>query len=230
MPKAVLDFAIPVAVLAALTLLIAVTGADLRLAEFFYLPGTGWPWGDREPWRFLYRYGRYPCYLSATLAAMVFTAGFYSSRLRRYRKGALLITLLTLLGPGLMISAGFKQHWGRPRPEQIQMFGGSQQYRQVWQRGEHEIGASFPSLHAATGFALGAPFFIFRRTRPRLARRWLLFGVGYGLLMGVGRMAQGGHFASDVLWSAGIIYLLGLALYYLLRLDRHVHMGTDGTG
>lgn len=222
MPKPLLDFAVPLAILAALTLLIAGTGADLALARLFYHPEVGWAWAEREPWRFLYHYGRYPCYVSATLAAMACAAGFFSAGLRPYRKGALLITLLTLLGPGLMISAGFKQHWGRPRPEQMQIFGGEQQYRQVWERGEPGTGASFPSLHAATGFAMGAPFFVFRRSRPRLARRWLLLGAGYGLLMGVGRMAQGGHFASDVLWSGGIIYLLGLALHYLLRLDRGV--------
>jgi membrane-associated PAP2 superfamily phosphatase len=30
--------------------------------------------------------------------------------------------------------------------------------------------------------------------------------------MGLGRMIQGGHFASDVLWSAGFIYIGGLIL------------------
>ena len=220
MRKAVLDFAIPVAILVALTCLIAVTGADLTLARFFYVPGVGWPYADKEPWRFLYEYGRYPCYASATLGALVFAAGHFFAALRPYRRGAILITLLTLLGPGLMISGWLKPHWGRPRPAQLQEFGGNQQYQQVWERGESESGRSFPSLHAATGFAMMAPFFMLRRSRPRQARLWLMLGGCFGLLMGLGRMVQGGHFASDVLWSWGIIYLLGLVLYYLLRPDR----------
>ena len=44
--------------------------------------------------------------------------------------------------------------------------------------------------------------------------------MGYGILMGVARMAQGGHFPSDVLWAWGMVYLVGVALYYLLRMDR----------
>ena len=47
----------------------------------------------------------------------------------------------------------------------------------------------------------------------------LLAGACYGALMGVARMAQGGHFPSDVLWAGGVVYLVGLSLYYLLRLD-----------
>jgi membrane-associated PAP2 superfamily phosphatase len=33
-------------------------------------------------------------------------------------------------------------------------------------------------------------------------------------------MAQGAHFLSDVVWSAGFVYLSALAIYYALRLDR----------
>ncbi len=29
-------------------------------------------------------------------------------------------------------------------------------------------------------------------------------------------MAQGGHWFTDVLWSAGLVYLSGWALYYVL--------------
>jgi lipid A 4'-phosphatase len=218
--KAVLDFAVPVAILVALTFLIAVTGADLALARFFYVAGVGWAYAEKQPWQFLYDYGRYPCFFFATLAAVVFVAAHFFAALRPYRKGAALITLLTLLGPGLIISAWLKPHWGRPRPAQLELFGGKQQYRQVWEKGEPGNGASFPSLHAAAGFAMMAPFFPLRRSRPRQARLWLVLGACYGLLMGLGRMVQGGHFLSDVLWSGGIIYLLGLTLNYLLRLDR----------
>lgn len=48
---------------------------------------------------------------------------------------------------------------------------------------------------------------------------WLVGGSCYGILMGIGRMAQGGHFASDTLWAFAIVYLTGLALSYALRID-----------
>jgi membrane-associated PAP2 superfamily phosphatase len=44
-------------------------------------------------------------------------------------------------------------------------------------------------------------------------------GLSYGLLMGVARMAQGGHFPSDVLWAGGMVYLVGLTLSRLMQLD-----------
>jgi membrane-associated PAP2 superfamily phosphatase len=33
-------------------------------------------------------------------------------------------------------------------------------------------------------------------------------------------MIQGGHFLTDVIWSGILVYLTGLILYYLFRLDR----------
>ncbi len=35
--------------------------------------------------------------------------------------------------------------------------------------------------------------------------------------MGLGRVVQGRHFPSDVLWSGAIVYFTGLILAYLLR-------------
>jgi membrane-associated PAP2 superfamily phosphatase len=41
------------------------------------------------------------------------------------------------------------------------------------------------------------------------------------MLIGLGRMAQGGHFATDVIWAGGIVYLSGITLYYLLGLYKY---------
>jgi membrane-associated PAP2 superfamily phosphatase len=45
-------------------------------------------------------------------------------------------------------------------------------------------------------------------------------GILYGILMGVARISQGGHFASDILWAWGVVHLTAVALYYLMGLDR----------
>jgi membrane-associated PAP2 superfamily phosphatase len=37
-------------------------------------------------------------------------------------------------------------------------------------------------------------------------------GLVYGCIMGMARIIQGGHFLSDVLWSAGFVYLTALVL------------------
>ena len=45
-------------------------------------------------------------------------------------------------------------------------------------------------------------------------------GLFFGVLMSIARITQGGHFLSDTLWAWGMVHLLAVALYYLLKLDR----------
>jgi len=145
---------------------------------------------------------------------------FFSERVRPDRMAALFVVVLLALGPGLIVNTVFKDHWGRPRPADIVQFGGTETYRSFWHFGSPDQGRSFPSGHAAVGFFLMAPFFVLRRRAPGWARRAMAAGILYGSLMGLGRMIQGGHFMTDVIWSGCMVYFTGLFLYYLFRLDR----------
>ncbi len=216
-----IDFLIPSAVLLITTVLLAITHADIRLESLFYQPEKGWMHTDDNPWVILYRYGALPGLIMGAVAAAVLLAGFFSRRAYPYRKLALFFILLLALGPGL-ISSVFKDYWGRPRPRQIEAFGGEQRYLQVWQTGPAGVGKSFPSGHATIAFYLFSPYFVLRRSSAKWAYFSLVLGLVYGSLMGLARMIQGGHFPSDVLWSAGFVYLTGLILYYALRMDRDV--------
>jgi membrane-associated PAP2 superfamily phosphatase len=51
-------------------------------------------------------------------------------------------------------------------------------------------------------------------------------GLVYGCIMGMARIIQGGHFLSDVLWSAGFVYLTALVLADLLQLDDQEPVGS----
>jgi membrane-associated phospholipid phosphatase len=51
----------------------------------------------------------------------------------------------------------------------------------------------------------------------------------HGLLMGLARMAQGGHWPSDILWSAGCIWLCAWGLNWLLS-RRWVEDSEPGVG
>lgn len=213
------DFLLAFLVLALTTALLAATGLDLALERRFYSDGVGWALGDLNPWRFLYHFGVWPAYLMSAAALALLVAGFFWAKVYPFRRTALFLVLLMALGPGLLVNAVFKDHWGRPRPRQMQLFGGDRPFHQPWERGIDGAGRSFPSGHASAAFYLMAPYFVLRTRNRRRARIALACGAGYGFLMGYARMAQGGHFASDVLWAGGIVYLSGLALYYLLRLD-----------
>jgi membrane-associated PAP2 superfamily phosphatase len=43
---------------------------------------------------------------------------------------------------------------------------------------------------------------------------WLVGGIACGSTVGLGRMLQGAHFARDVLWAFGFVYLTGLSRAY----------------
>ena len=214
------DFLIPLMAAVAATGAIDIAGVDLAVEALFYSPGAGWALGGREPWVFLYRYGNIPAFALGVMGVIAFALSFFSERFRPDRMAALFVVVLLALGPGLLVNTVFKDHWGRPRPADIVQFGGTETYRSFWHPGSPDQGRSFPSGHAAVGFFLMAPFFVLRRKAPGWARRALLAGILYGLTMGLGRMIQGGHFLTDVIWSGCMVYFTGLFLYYLFRLDR----------
>jgi membrane-associated PAP2 superfamily phosphatase len=212
----------PLAVVAFLvvsTALIAWTGADLAVSSPFFREGK-WPIGYRFPWQALYRLDRIPSFALALCGLAAWAASFIRQDLRHWRRTGAFLVLLLALGPGLLVNAVFKDHWGRPRPREILQFGGQKQFLQPWQKGEDGKGRAFPSGHASAAFYMTSPYFIYRRTNKRLALVWLLGGLTFGVLMSIARIAQGGHFLSDNLWAWGMVHLTALALCYCLGLDR----------
>lgn len=218
MNRKLIDFGLPLGILLLLTALIAASGADLGLSSLAYRAGE-WPLGDLQPWRFFYLYGFYPAYILGGLALGLFAAGYVRPSLARFRKGAAFMVLLLALGPGLLVNEVFKVNWGRERPHEMALFGGSKPFQQPWERGVPGTGRSFPSGHAGAAFYLAMPYFVLRRRKPRLAARVYVCGMFYGILMGIARIVQGGHFVSDVLWAWGVIHLTAVALSYLMKLD-----------
>lgn len=213
------DMAFPVVFLVVATLAITVTGTDVELSSLFYIGGK-WPVGDQQPWHLLYLLDRGPAIALGLcgLAAAV-TGALYKQRRSWIKPGLFLVILLTL-GPGLIVNSVLKEYWGRPRPREIMQFGGTKQFLHPWQKGIAHKGRSFPSGHASAAFYLTAPFFVFRRSKPRVAAWWLIGGLLFGGLMSMARITQGGHFLSDNLWAWGVVHLTAVALYYLLKLDR----------
>lgn len=215
----ILDFLWPTLVLGLIILIHVLYDPDLFVSGLFYRPDEGWYLAQANPWYFLYHYGMVPAFVLASGGLIVFLGGFFLRPLRPLRRAGIFLVLFLIIGPGLIVNVLLKDHWGRPRPADIVTFGGPQAYQPFWERGVAGQGKSFPSGHASVGFFILAPFFLLRKRSPRWALFWLILGLAYGVLMGLGRIIQGGHFASDVLASGVIIYLTGLLLFYLLRLS-----------
>jgi membrane-associated PAP2 superfamily phosphatase len=78
-------------------------------------------------------------------------------------------------------------------------------------------GHCFPAGHASAGFCLMAFYFAARALhKPRLARIALIGGIVAGLGLGLGRIAQGAHFFSHVLWSGLVCWLVIIVLHSLI--------------
>lgn len=198
------------------TAIVAAYDLDMTVTNLFFVPGLGFPYGGMQPWRALYLFGEWPAFLLAGTALIVLLASFFRAKLRSHRMAALFLVLLLITGPGLLVNSVFKDHWGRARPRQVLAFGGKQQFSQPWQYTGRTEGKSFACGHASVAFYMFAPYFVVRRRNRRVALVWLMCGISFGVIMGIARIAQGGHFVSDVLWSGGIVYLSGLILSAML--------------
>ncbi|MFM1817914.1 MAG: hypothetical protein RL364_774 [Pseudomonadota bacterium] len=126
---------------------------------------------------------------------------------------ALAWLLVLLIGVGAVVHEGLKNQVGRPRPHQVQEMGGVSPFVPALQLSTHcDRNCSFVSGHAAIGFCLKA-FGMW--AAPARRRRWWMFGLLAGSGIGFVRMAQGGHFLSDVLFSFWAIWASSLLVRHI---------------
>jgi membrane-associated PAP2 superfamily phosphatase len=188
---------------------------DRRVSALFYHPDRGWFLKQTQPWWLLYKYGTIPGLL-LTLGAIV---GVYFSILRRgclaHRRQFLLIFLTTIIAGGILVNAVLKPYWGRPRPRNTTEFGGQRSFLHPYQRGLPGEGESFPCGHCTMGFIF-VTLAVFHRPKKSIAVAGTAFGVLYGSFVGLGRIVQGAHFVTDVVWSLGVIGMTAVALNYLV--------------
>ena len=190
------------------TLIFAVTPLDLFAARVFYRSQglDHWPLGTVWLATFLYKLA--PVITASVLAASL--VGLIIGQFRGYeswRRNCIFLIFSMLIGPGLLVNAIFKDHWQRPRPRDVVEFGGSLHYTPPPWPGEG--GSSFPCGHCSVGFLYATGWWMWRRKRRGLARSSLVLGLALGAALGIGRMAAGAHFLSDVIWSA--LIALGVA-------------------
>ena len=135
------------------------------------------------------------------------------------RKVGIYLLLCCLAGPGILINVILKEYTGRPRPRQIQQFGGDYDYHRPFELGKLAAGKSFPAGHASVGFLLSAFYFIYRKKSKITAKTFLSLSIGLGLLMGFFRIAAGAHFASDVIFAGILVFLINYGLTPVLKTD-----------
>jgi len=188
------------------------TDVDQQLAGVFYQGGEGhsaWALGDWWLWRGLFVYAPKVLGIVALGALVVAVASFALERLKPWQRPALFVALVIALGSGVVVNWVFKDNWGRPRPLHVSEFGGHSDYVPPLQIGDtpHK---SFPCGHCSVGYALFSLYFLSRKRKAF----FLALALGAGLVMGLSRMAAGGHFISDIFWSGYLMFLVAWLLYY----------------
>jgi membrane-associated phospholipid phosphatase len=198
---------------------LAFPGVDLAVSGAFYAPGRGFvAVGDH----LLVGFRNSIDWLVA-LAVIVMLASLAVKLGRPEEKSpiapSLVLFLLSslVLGPGLLVNVILKNHWGRPRPTMVAGFGGSSPYVPVWEISDFcSRNCSFVAGEAsAAAWLIGAALL--------LPQRWRLTGTAlavlYAILIGLNRIAFGGHFLSDVLLSFGLTFTV-MALLHRLFIER----------
>lgn len=215
------ELAVVLAVLAAATAVFWTTRLDLAAADAFREPCCRWPMAEQPLWDLVYRYGVLGGVLLAAAALVGFTLSYwYPRRLHAWRRPALFLVLVAVIGPGLVVNVVLKDHYGRPRPREVVELGGQERFLPVWVKGDDRQAKSFPCGHCSMGFYLGVPWLVLRRRRRALGLAFLAAGLAAGGMLGAARMMAGGHFLSDVIWAAGIVWLVAIALHRVMDLDR----------
>lgn len=195
-------------------LFLAFPGLDLTVAGLFHDPALGFS-GHRL--RFLEWLHDHVGTL-AWLVCLVLLAGLIlatwsplAAKWHGHRRAMAFLVLVLLLGPGLTVNVLFKDQWGRARPAQVVEFGGERRFTPAWVV-SHQChhNCSFVCGDASVGFSLLAGAFLTRR------RRWILLSLVAGGGLGLMRMAQGGHFLSDVVFSFYVVLAVVWLLHRLL--------------
>ena len=166
---------IPLLLLIGGTLVFRLTCLDLVISNFFYHAENSAFFVAWEPWFSIYRYGIIPAYAMAVFGLVLLAGGCLAERLKKYRKIGLFLLVFLIVGSVFLVNGIFKEHWGRPRPAEIQQFNGEKPFLPVLHKGTSGEGSSFPSGHASAGYCLSAPFFFLW---PRGSRKWAFFFSG----------------------------------------------------
>ncbi|GAC1332421.1 MAG: phosphatase PAP2 family protein [Beijerinckiaceae bacterium] len=192
---------------------------DLAVSHAFY-DASGAFYGTSLFGRSLREILRLAAYAIFIGFALAYISGrlYERKRLVPSARNLAFLALTLALGPALLVNVAIKEHSHRPRPFQTTEFGGQWEFRPFGHfDGQCVTDCSFVSGETSTAAWTLAPALL---TPPP----WRAVAVGasvlFTLVMGVLRVAYGGHFPSDVTFGALInwIVVLGVAIAMRVRL------------
>jgi len=180
---------------------------DLNVSASFLGPegkfqASTWCWK-------IYRYGLRPGQL-LFVTSIITTCIALLLRKRKTFLHALYVSLVLIIGSGIIGHGIFKRFWQRPRPKQTILFGSKYPFCAIYKRYTGPVDRhlrSVPSGHATMGFYFISLFFLGRRLNKKfLAITGIALTLILTFLLSWARLAQGGHFLSDLLAACVIMW------------------------
>lgn len=194
---------------------------DMAISSYFY-QGNG-QFTNNAFYDFMYNYGIIPGDGMGIVAAIILVLSYFIPKLKKWRSPSLVLVLTIVLGAGLICHALLKDQWGRPRPKQVVQFGGKQEFRPFYEPNfshQPEPSKSFTCGHCTVGFYFFALALVGKRIGSRTVYiLGMILAFGLGIALSLTRIAQGGHFFSDTVMTALIMWLTALTCDWLIYHD-----------
>lgn len=190
---------------------------DIKISSFFYKEGVGFYLANAPFAKLIYKATIIlTVVFSITLLILFIADTIFKKEFLGVKKKVIAYLLITLiLGPGVIVNLLFKNNWGRARPSQIEQFGGDKKFTPAFIKTDQcEKNCSFTSGHAAAAFFFLALVPLFRDKKARIIAA--LAAISWGAFVGFVRILQGGHFLSDVVFSAFFVYFTARVVYYFM--------------
>lgn len=195
-------------ILAASFVFLAYPGIDIWFSALFYHPDVGFPMSRLGA--FIALRALTQILLISVVVALVAAVAIKLLRPTRptpVRPCDIVFLLTTLaLGPGLIVNVFFKEFWGRPRPNTVDLFGGASPFVGIWELSDSCVSnCSFVSGEAAAAMWLVAVAII---VPGRWRKPAVIVALALAVLLSFNRIAFGRHFLSDVLLAWGVTLLV----------------------
>ena len=187
-------------------------GIDVWFSGLFY-DGAGFPMGKLGAFIALRALGNDITRLVVVVLIVVLILKLALPEQRSFipPRDTLFVLGTLIVGPGIIVNLIFKNHWGRPRPTDVNIFGGDNPFVSAWHMSDAcASNCSFVSGEASSAIWLITLVVLLPLAWRRPALRIL---IGVAILLSLNRIAMGGHFLSDVL-LAWVMTLVVIAVAY----------------
>ncbi len=191
-------------------------GFDLWFSGLFYDAETGFIMRGHPVGDFFHR--QLDDGLKIIFAAVLILSVFAAALRRpvfgiRGRDGVMIAAVLAI-AVGLIVNLLLKEYWGRARPDDIAAFGGGLSFSPALLPSDQcNSNCSFPSGHAAFGFATISLAMIAKRRKAL----WYGIAIMFGSVVGLQRVMRGSHFLSDIIFSAVIVIFVAFVTQSLIE-------------